>query len=41
MTFLLQTMALIALIYNAIVTVGLIAWLIKCAIAEWRERWTN
>lgn len=36
-TFVLQMLALIALIYSAIVTAGLIVWLIKGFISDWRE----
>ena len=37
MTFLLQILAVIALIYNGLVSAALIGWIIKCVIAEWRD----
>ena len=39
MTFLLQILAVIALIYNAVVTVVLIGWLVKSFIKDWRQTW--
>ena len=37
MVFLMQMLALIALIYSTIVTVALIVWLVKGFISDWRE----
>lgn len=36
-SFLLQTMALIALVYNGIVTIGLIVWIIRSIIKDRRQ----
>jgi len=36
-TFFLQTIALIALIYNFIVTIGLIVWIVKGIIEDRRQ----
>lgn len=37
MTFLLQMVALIALIYNFIVVAGLIVWIVRSVLSDWRQ----